>query len=250
MKIIIVEDEKPAALKLQKSIERYDGNMEVAAVLGSIQESVLWLTQNEHPQLAFMDISLGDGLSFKIFEQVKIEFPVIFTTAYDEYWQEAFEYNSIDYLLKPLKQEKLEAALKKIESLRKHFTQQFQQLQSWQQAHSSGYKKRFLAKRGSDYISVKTDDIAYFFATHKLVCMVEKTNQKFILDQSLSDIESQLDPSLFFRISRKYLVNIHSVKRIQTWTKGKLRIEIEPGPGEEIVVAQESAAGFKKWMAQ
>lgn len=250
MHIIIVEDEKPAAQKLKKALEQYDAGIQVIATLGSIREAELWLTKNEHPQLAFMDISLGDGLSFKIFEQVNINFPVIFTTAYDEYWQEAFEHNSIDYLLKPIKQEKLEAALKKFETFKKHFTQQFQQLKSWQQGSGGPYKKRFLVKRGSDYISVKTDDIAYLFATHKMVCMVDCKNQKFILDQSLSDLEKQLDPSRFFRITRKHLINMHSVTRMQTFGKGKLKIEIVPEPGEEIIIAQENVAAFKEWMAQ
>lgn len=250
MQIIIVEDEKPAAQKLKKAVEQYNSGITVVAILGSIREAISWLAKNEHPQLAFMDISLGDGLSFKIFEQVNINFPVIFTTAYDEYWQEAFEHNSIEYLLKPVKQEKLEAALKKFETLKKHFTQQFQQLQSWQQGAASTYKKRFLVKRGSDYISVKTDDIAYLFATHKLVCIVDCKNQKFILDQSLSDLEKQLDPSRFFRITRKHLINIQSVTRMQTCGKGKLRVDIIPEPGEEIIIAQENVAAFKEWMAQ
>ena len=171
MQIIIVEDEKPAAQKLKKAVEQYNNGIEVVAILGSIREAISWLAKNEHPQLAFMDISLGDGLSFKIFEQVNINFPVIFTTAYDEYWQEAFEHNSIDYLLKPVKQEKLEAALKKFETLKKHFTQQFQQLQAWQQNTGSAYKKRFLVKRGSDYISVKTDDIALPIACCRLLTL-------------------------------------------------------------------------------
>lgn len=250
MRIIIVEDEKPAAQKLQKAVETYDSGIQVVAILGSIREAVDWLRENEHPQLAFMDISLGDGLSFSIFEQADIGFPVIFTTAYDEYWQNAFEHNSIDYLLKPLKQEKLEAALKKFETLKKHFTQHFQQLKFWQQGQQGGYKKRFLVKRGSDYITVKTEDIAYFFATHKLVCLVDHKNQKFILDQSLSDIENQLDPSQFYRVTRKHLVNIQSVKRMQTWPKGKLKLEVLPEPGEDIVIAQENVYAFKEWMAQ
>ena len=135
--------------------------------------------------------------------------PVIFTTAYDEYWQEAFEHNSIDYLLKPIKQEKLEAALKKYEQLKKYFTNNFQQLMHWQQQTKQiAYKKRFLVKKGNDYITIKTEEIAYFYATHKLVCMVEKEGQKFILDKSLADLEKELEPSLFYRINRKYLVNI------------------------------------------
>ena len=125
MKVLIIEDEKPAAEKLKKAILKADGTLEVVAVLDSIQSSTFWLQQQQHPELIFMDIELSDGLSFKIFEKINISCPVIFTTAYDEYWQEAFEYNSIDYLLKPVKQDKLEAALKKYEILKKYFAANF-----------------------------------------------------------------------------------------------------------------------------
>ena len=196
MRIVIIEDEKPAAQKLQKAIIKCNGNIEVAAILGSTKDATAWLRENPLPELIFMDIELSDGLSFSIFEEVPITCPVIFTTAYDEYWQEAFEHNSIDYLLKPVLQEKLETALKKYETLKKYFTLNYQKLKQWQ-SENNEYKKRFLVKRGADYISIKTEDIPYFYATHKLVCMVDNKNQKFILDQSLADIETRLDPSQF-----------------------------------------------------
>src|SRR6185436_9640935 len=174
MKTIIIEDEKPAAEKLQKALLKADPAMDVVAVTNSVRSSVEWLQQNPQPDLLFMDIELGDGLSFKIFDEVNITSPVIFCTAYDEYWQEAFEHNSIDYLLKPIRQDKLENALNKYDKLKQHFATNFQQLQQWQQQPAgNGYKKRFLVKRGIDYISIKTDDIAYFYAAHKLVCMVD-----------------------------------------------------------------------------
>ena len=174
MKAIIIEDERPAAEKLQKAIQKADPSIEVVAVTNSVHSSVEWLQQNPQPDLLFMDIELGDGLSFKIFDQVNITSPVIFCTAYDEYWQEAFEHNSIDYLLKPVRQDKLETALNKYDKLKQHFAASFQQLQQWyRQPGENGYKKRFLVKRGTDYISIKTSDIAYFYAAHKLVCMVD-----------------------------------------------------------------------------
>jgi len=142
MKVVIIEDEKPAAEKLQKSLQKIDQSIEVIAVLNSIKESLQWMRENEQPELFLMDISLTDGLSFKIFEQEKINCPVIFITAYDEYWQEAFEYNSIDYLLKPVKQEKLEAAIKKYESLKQYFASNFKNLlKRWK---SEWYKEVWL----------------------------------------------------------------------------------------------------------
>ena len=249
MKAIIIEDERPAAEKLQKAIQKADPSIEIVAVTNSVHSSVEWLQQNPQPDLLFMDIELGDGLSFKIFDEVNITSPVIFCTAYDEYWQEAFELNSIDYLLKPVRQDKLEAALNKYDRLKQHFAASFQQLQQWHRHPGENeYKKRFLVKRGSDYISIKTTDIAYFYAAHKLVCMVDNKSQKYILDQSLADIEKQIDPSQFYRVNRKYLVNLGAIKKIKTYPKSKLQLEVEPSIAEDIVISQENVAAFKEWM--
>ena len=249
MKVVIVEDEKPAADKLKKALNKAGPSLEVVAVLDSVKSSVEWLNQNALPDLFFMDIELGDGLSFKIFENINISSPVIFCTAFDEYWQEAFEHNSIDYLLKPVKQEKLEIALNKYDKLKNHFAASFKQLQQWQQQPgANGYKKRFLVKRGSDYASIKTEDIAYFYATHKVVCLVDQKNQKFILDLSLADIEKQVDPHLFYRVNRKYLVQQSAIKKIKSYPKSKLQLEVEPAVSEEIIVSQENVTAFKEWM--
>ncbi|HMR90783.1 MAG TPA: LytTR family DNA-binding domain-containing protein [Chitinophagaceae bacterium] len=250
MKIVIIEDEKPAAEKLVKSLRRSSYPVEIAALLDSVQAAAEWLQQNEMPDLLFMDIELGDGLSFRIFDKINITSPVIFCTAYDEYWQEAFEHNSIDYLLKPVKQEKLDAALKKYEKLQQHFIANIQQLQSRLQAAASQPRKRFLVKRGADYVSVKTEEIAYFYATHKLVCMVTSQHQKYILDQSLADIEKQLDPSSFYRVNRKYLVQLNAIKKIKSFPKSKLLLELEPLTNDEIIISQENVSAFKEWIGQ
>lgn len=251
MKVIIIEDEKPAAEKLLKAIQNADASIEVAAVLTGVKASVDWLQQNPMPDLLFMDIELGEGSSFTIFDKVNITSPVIFCTAFDEYWQEAFEQNSIDYLLKPVKQHKLEAALKKYDKLKNHFVSGVRQLLRPEQerAAANGHKKRFLVKCGTDYISIKTDDIAYFYATHKLVCLVAGKGRKFILDQSLADIEKQLDPAHFYRVNRKYLVNMTAIRRIKSYPKSKLEVEVEPPVNEEIIISQENVAAFKDWMA-
>jgi DNA-binding LytR/AlgR family response regulator len=251
MKCVIIEDEKPAAEKLLSLLAVSNQQVYVEAVLGSVNEAIDWLQQHASPELIFMDIELSDGLSFKIFEQINIECPVIFVTAYDEYWQEAFEHNSIDYLLKPVKPEKLDAALKKYQKLKQHFTGNYQTLASWPIAQSqTGYKKRFLVKRGTDYISIKAEEVAYFYATHKLVCMVDSSGQKFIMDQSLADIETQVDPTAFYRVNRKYLVNMSAIKRIKAYPKSKLLLEVAPLVTEDIIISQENAAAFKHWMGQ
>jgi DNA-binding LytR/AlgR family response regulator len=248
MNIIIIEDEKPAAEKLQKAILQAQRDAIIEAVLGSVQSAVEWFDHNPSPGLIFMDIELTDGLSFKILDQIDISCPIIFTTAFDEYWQEAFEHNGIDYLLKPVKQEKLEAALQKFEKLKQFFAGNLKQLQQWrQQTNAIQYKKRFLVKRGMDYITVKAEDIAYFYATHKLVCMVDNNGQKFILDKSLAEIEKETDPAQFYRLNRKFLVSVHAIKKIKAYPKSKLLIEVAPPVDEEIIVSQENVNAFKQW---
>lgn len=249
MKVLIIEDEKPAAEKLQKAIIQTGLHITIEKVLSSVQAATEWLQGNPLPDLIFMDIELTDGLSFKIMENAAVTCPVIFTTAFDEYWQEAFEHNSIDYLLKPVKQEKLEAALQKFEKLKQFFTGNFQQLQQWRkQGEPQAYKKRFLVKRGMDYVTVRTEEIAYFYATHKLVCMVDNKGQKFILDKSLADLEKDTDPAQFHRLNRKFLVSIQAIKKIKTYPKSKLLIEVDPPVNEEIIVSQENVSAFKDWV--
>jgi len=247
MTAIIIEDEKPALEKLKSGLNKADPGIEVLACLTSIEQATSWLQSNSHPDLIFMDIELSDGLSFQILEHSSIQSPIIFTTAYDEYWQEAFEHNSIDYLLKPIKQEKLETALSKYHRLKEHFSGNLQNLLNWQKGNST-YKKKFLVKRGSDYISIKVEDIAYFYASHKVVCLVNNQSHKFILDESLSELEEQLDLSMFYRVNRKYLVNVNAIQRIRSYPKSKLQLDLIPAVEEEVLIAQENVASFKDWM--
>jgi len=250
MRTIIIEDEKPAAEKLKKILSQYDDSIQVLATLNSVQTASGWLTQHPLPDLIFMDIELTDGLSFKIFDQCSINCPVIFTTAYDEYWQEALEQNSIDYLLKPIRQEKLELAVNKYKKLKHHFsTTNLDAIQKlFLPSANNEYRKRFLIKKGTDFISVKTEDIAYCYAAHKLVFIIDSKGQRFILDKSLNDLEKELDPAVFYRINRKYLVNVHHIQRIKAHSKSKLLIELSPAASEEIVISQENATAFKQWI--
>ena len=247
MKVAIIEDEKPAAGKLQKALLAI-GGIEVVAVLGSIREVTSWLQENDPPDLLFMDIELSDGLSFRLFEQQGMDVPVIFTTAYDEYWQEAFEHNGIDYLLKPIKEEKLANALKKYEKLKQYFSESTKKLTGYSVDKNGRYKKRFLVKRGTDLVSIKAEDIAYFYATHKMVCLVDRSAQKFILDGALSDMEKLVDPAQFYRVNRKYLVNMNAIKRIRSFAKSKLLLELSPPVEEEVIISQEGASDFKQWL--
>jgi DNA-binding LytR/AlgR family response regulator len=249
MKVVIIEDEIPAANSLQNMLHETGFEAEVVKVLSSSRESLSWLQKNSHPDLVFMDIELSDGLSLDLIEKARITCPIIFITAFDEYWQEAFEHNSIDYLLKPLKKERLEGALKKYNELKDYFTSRYQNLISYQR-NEQKFKERFLVKKGKEYASIASNDIAFFYATHKLVCLVERTGAKYILDHSLTDIEKQLDPTVFFRINRKYLVHVNSITRISALPKSKLLVELAPVPPAELIVSAETSSEFKSWMSR
>ena len=249
MTAIIIEDEKPAVEKLQRALAKATPDIQVLTCLNSVLQAINWLENNPHPDLVFMDIELSDGLCFQILEKSAIQSPIIFTTAYDEYWREAFEHNSIDYLLKPIKQEKLEFALSKYQRLKDHFSGNLQNLLDWQKRNTD-YKRKFLVKRGSDYVSVRAEDIAYFYASHKIVCLVNKQGQKFILDESLAELEEQLDPAMFYRINRKYLVNVNAIQRIRSYPKSKLQLDLTPTVEEEVLIAQENVSAFKEWMGR
>jgi two-component system LytT family response regulator len=244
--VLIIEDEKPAVEKLTGLLQEIDPDIRIAGVAMSIQEAVSWLKVHAMPDLLLMDISLTDGSSFDIFNHITITCPVIFITAYDEYWQEAFERNSIDYLLKPVKKEKLAAALQRYDKLKEHFQSRFRQLMH-ATPEAGSYKKRFLVKRGSDLYSIPVDDIACFFAAEKLVCLVDAKGQRFVLDQSLSDLEKQLNPADFNRVNRKFILHRKAILRAKSYSKSKLLLDIVPPVQEDIIISQEYLSRFKEW---
>ena len=249
MKIVIIEDEQPAAAKLAADLVRMDPSPEIVTTLNSVSAAIQWFQCNPQPDLILSDIELTDGLSFTIFEKVPISCPVIFITAYDEYWQKAFESNSIDYILKPAKKEQLQAALNKFYKLRQHFAANFQQLIKTHK-ESSEFRKRFLVKQGNNLIAVKADEIAYCYANNKLVCIVDRQGKQYLLDDSLTDIESQLDPNIFYRVNRKYIAHIEAISRISTYGKGKLLLQLNPPVKDEVIVSPETAQAFKSWMTR
>lgn len=248
MKILIVEDEKPAMESIARMVNDYDPVIEIAGKIGTVSEAVHWLEKNHEPDLILLDIQLSDGLSLEIFKQRPVTCPVIFTTAYDEYILEAFNYNCIDYLLKPIKQEKLENALNKYLKLKDHFTQDLAALLNDFTETRNRYKKRVTVKKGIDFQSVKTGDIAFFYTEYKMVFLITYNGEKFVVDKTLSDLEKELDQQSFFRINRKYLASIDAIAKFKPYEKGRLMIELKPSVREEIVVSQERASAFKAWM--
>ncbi|MFA5835078.1 MAG: LytTR family DNA-binding domain-containing protein [Bacteroidota bacterium] len=249
MKILIIEDERPASERLIAMILEFDHSIHILATLRSVQESIEWLSIHAAPDLILADIQLNDGLSLEIFKQQPVPSPLIFTTAFDEYLMKAFEFNSIDYLLKPLDKIKLFHALKKYQSLKQHFSGSFVSLFE-QVRNNTPIKNRIVVKKGSDYITLKTEQIAYFYTEHKISFLIDIEGKRYIVDKSLSDIEHDLDDREFFRINRKYIANVDAIAKFKSQEKGKIVIEFSPPVSEEVIVSQENAAAFKKWIGK
>ena len=254
MNIIIIEDELPASRRLQGQIEKLDGQAKIITILDSIHSAVQWLTSNPQPDLIFCDIQLADGLSFKIFEEVEIDCPIIFTTAFDEYALKAFEVNSIDYLLKPIDSVKLSKSLEKFHQrhqLNKSVNVYGQLNELIRSIHSGqkSYKTRFLVKLGDKLFPTPAENIRYFIAEDKLVFLINDQGKKYPVDFTLDDLEGMLDPSLFFRLNRQFTAHIHSIEKVTLHLNGKLRVFLHHiSPQEEIYVSREKAAAFKAWL--
>lgn len=250
MKILIIEDEKPAFERLCKMLGEYKNEIEILANITGIKDAINWFAQNNQPDLILLDIQLSDGLSLEIFSKARITCPVIFTTAYDEYILEAFNYNGIDYLLKPIKKENLFSALNKYENLKEHFAHDYLSLLNNLTNTKEKYKERLTVKNGTEFLSIPTGDIAYFFTEFKLTFLITSSGKKYLYDKNLSLLENELNPKRFYRINRNYIVSIDSIKSFKPFFKGKLIIEVIPPVQEKIFVSQEKASAFKQWLEQ
>jgi len=250
MRAIIIEDESLAADRLQNLISEVDPTIEILTQLKSTESTIEWLRQNGDPDLIFCDIELLDGQCFEIFQQVKVKCPIIFTTAYDQYAIKAFEVNSIDYLLKPIKIEKLRSSLEKLKSFKSNQEPgiDLNQLATLIKQQESAYKSRFLVKIGQKIRSISIDEIAYFLTRDKLSLLVTSSNDKYPIDQSLDDVEDLLDPRKFFRVNRRYLVKIDSISEIHPYFKGRVKINLQPSIDDDIVISSDKTPAFKAWL--
>ncbi|MGE0772611.1 MAG: LytR/AlgR family response regulator transcription factor [Cyclobacteriaceae bacterium] len=248
MRVIIIEDELPAQAKLRDLLKQIDHGIEVTAVLDSVKESVQWLRSNPTPDLAFVDIRLSDDHSFEIFRQVPVAFPIVFTTAFDKYLMESFEFNSVDYLLKPITEEKLRRSLDKMKQLERHFLQGnlFKILEHIQ---APGKTHRIVAKKGTEFIALNLSEIAYFFTDHKIVFARDFQGRQLIVDQTLADLEAKVDPGKFFRVNRKYLCALNSIEKFKP-DNGRIHVSLNPDPKETVHVSKETAPQFRTWVAQ
>ncbi|MEP7364794.1 MAG: LytTR family DNA-binding domain-containing protein [Acidobacteriota bacterium] len=249
MKVAIVEDEPLARQMLGDCIRQCEPGVKIVAALEGVADTIAWLKAHGQPDLLFVDIQLGDGTSFDIFRHSLLDCPVVFTTAYDDYVLEAFQSNGIDYLLKPIRLEKVAAALEKYERLKGHFLSDRAAIARALQK-TSGPRDRFLVRKGSEFVPVRTADVAYFFSEHKLVFLVTRDGKRHIVDRTLADIESMLEPAQFFRVNRNFLASIDAVSRCTPHGKGKLLVHLIPPSGVEVTVSQERAADFKRWLGE
>lgn len=250
MNVIIIEDEKPAARLLQRKLQKLD--IEAQTMLHSVEEAIEWFGSNEHPDLIFLDIQLSDGLSFEIFEAMPINSAVIFTTAYDEYALRAFKLNSIDYLLKPIDEDDLETAVNKYkERLPKQQSMGFdfdQIKRMLVNPAEKTYKKRFTIKMGQHLKMVSIDDAECFYSENKGTYIRTVDGRDYLLETTLEQLENELDPKQFFRVSRKFIVSINAIKDIVMYTNSRLKVILPTYKDDEVIVSRERVNDFREWL--
>ncbi|MDN3676818.1 LytTR family DNA-binding domain-containing protein [Flavobacterium paronense] len=250
MNIIIIEDEKPAARLLQRKVEKL--GLQVNQMLHSVEESIHWFNSNTHPDLIFLDIQLSDGLSFEIFEAIDIKSAVIFTTAYDEYALRAFKLNSIDFLLKPIDEDDLETAVNKFKtrnSTLPNLSLDFEIIKKMLvNSVDRNYKKRFTIKMGQQLKMINIDEVECFYSENKGTYLHTFDNRDYLLDNTLEQLETELDPKDFYRISRKFIVPMRGIKEIQIYSNSRLRIILATYRHDEVIVARERVNDFKDWL--
>lgn len=254
MKYLIIEDEVPAQRLMKELLRELRPDWEAAACLDSVENAVNWLKTHPHPEVIFMDIQLSDGLSFDILEQVDIDGMIIFTTAYDEYAVRAFKVNSIDYLLKPIKKSELVKALEKYE----HYTGKIfhsrnkaidvAELVNAIKEAKPKYRTRFLISPGEVFFPLPVESVAYIFSRHRISSAISFEGKRHVIDFTLDQLEEQLDPEMFFRVSRQFIVNINAVYKVHAFFNGKLLLETRPAHDEKVTISRDKARRFKLWL--
>jgi len=254
MNLLIIEDEDLTADRLEELVLQYDPSINILAKLPSVRETVQWLKETRssgrpQPDLILMDIHLEDDLCFRIFEQVDLPVPIIFTTAFDEYMIKAFKVNSIDYLLKPVNYDSLAAALQKYQSMKRQFSQaDLESLREAMGIRKVEYKTRFLINVGTRLRTIETADVAYFYSEEKITFLVTKDNQRLPIDYSLDKLTPILNPTDFFRANRQFLLSLPAIKNIHTYSNSKLKLELQPDPKTEVFISKEKVSSFKDWL--
>lgn len=254
LRIGIIEDEIPAARLLEKKISSLRPDWNIINIGGSVEKAVDWFANNEHPDLLFLDIQLSDATSFMFIEEAEPDSLIIFTTAYDEYAIKAFDVNSIDYLLKPIREDRLLAAIEKHERITDKKGAKIDEQNMLQEVlnsllHEKKYRSRFLISSGHERLStLLVADIAYFYSINKITFAVTKKNEEHIIDLTLEKLEEQLDPDSFFRANRQTILNIDAITRIEPYFLGKIAVHTNPECKETILVSKGKARSFKLWL--
>ena len=253
MRVIIVEDEELAAERLAELIQAIDPAIEIVGMFDCIEETVEFLETRPALDLGFFDIQLADGLSFNVFEQTAVDFPVVFTTAFDQYALKAFEVNSIDYLLKPIEPKLLERAFNKFKNLKGQqnlaITPEILQ-KTLALMNKPKYKNRFLVKTGSHLNAFDTSDILYFWSADKMTWIRLKSGKKHVIDYTLEQIESLIDPDNFFRVNRKYFIQLKAIEKATVYSNSRLKLHLPNlKNGEDVIVSREKVQKFKLWFA-
>jgi len=248
MKVLVIEDEAPASQKLFRLLNEIDSGIEIIDVLRSVEQTINWLSAHPCPDLIFMDIQLDDGLCFDIFEKCKIDVPIIFTTAYDEFALKAFKLNSVDYLLKPVNRDELKNAIEKFNTI--HWPKTgFARLESVIKQLQPSSKERFLVKIGAHYKSIPATNIHCFYIIERCTFLYTDAGKSYPIDYSLGEIEQMVDPKLFFRISRDFIINYYAIRDLIAYSSNRLKIILPHWvEKEELLVSRERVANFKKWM--
>jgi len=253
MKILIIEDEPFARTELIRLLNASGREFDLLEQIDTVEDSVKWLKTHSQPDLIFLDIQLADGLSFDIFRQVNVSSPVIFTTAFNEYAIKAFQVNSIDYLLKPVSPEALESSLRKLDDLRTVLSPAKPWLENIQMENllrmmNKEYKTRILLKTGDQIRSVEIDEIAYFYAEDDVVFAMQKNRSRSIVDYTLNQLEAELDPKNFYRLTRGCIAQISSVKKVSKYFNSRLIVELDPPMEEKLLVSRVNVPDFMKWL--
>jgi DNA-binding LytR/AlgR family response regulator len=249
MNVLIVENEKPAIASLSRLLKKIDVNINIAGTTESVESTINWFQNNLSPELIFMDIQLDDGLCFELFETIKLDIPVIFTTAYDEYMLSAFKVNSVDYLLKPIEESLLRNAIEKFKSIHHQKSTSNDLLAQFLKELNTGYKTRFLIKVGEHYRSIQTSEISCFYILGRATFIKTFSDKDYSVDYSLDFLSKKIDPDKFFRINRNCIININAVSDILSYSSSRLKIKLNnEKPFYDLIVSKDKVNEFKKWI--
>lgn len=250
MNVLIVEDEKLAAERLSKLVTREDESLSVVAIVDTVSKAIDYLKNNPEPDLILLDIELGDGKSFDIFEKVDVQSHIIFITAFDEYALKAFKYNSIDYLLKPLKKKDFTAALEKFKQYHAAKANRNNISPVIRDLHHKNFKTRFLVRQASRLVSVPVTEVAYAYTRERYHYIKTTGNLDFPIDNNLDELEEQLDPARFFRVNRQFVISYEAIDQVFSWFDSKVKLTVKPEAYEDIIISRLKANEFKKWLSQ